>query len=140
VLTGKRDDAAMARALQRAGYQGEMMVLLAMTDSPYSGPASNVTADVLKRVGMNVDYQAMDFGTVLKRRESSKPPAQGGWNLCLLSIPGLVGLTPATHWHCWATAPAGRRSEDAGTARGVVQRARPHHPEEDCRADAASGV
>jgi peptide/nickel transport system substrate-binding protein len=97
VLTGKRDDAAVARALQSAGYQGEKIVLLAMTDSPYSGPASNVTADLLKRIGMNVDYQAMDFGTVMKRRETSKPPAQGGWNLYCIGIPGLVGLTPATH-------------------------------------------
>ena len=46
---------------------------------------------------MNVDYQAMDFGTVMKRRETSKPPAQGGWNLYCIGIPGLVGLTPATH-------------------------------------------
>jgi peptide/nickel transport system substrate-binding protein len=97
VLTAERDYEAVARALQSAGYRGEKVVLMAMTDSPYSGPASNVTADLLKRVGVNVDYQAMDFGTVLKRRESSKPPAQGGWNLYCTGIPGLVGLTPATH-------------------------------------------
>jgi peptide/nickel transport system substrate-binding protein len=97
VLTSKRDYAAVRRALEVAGYQGEKVVLLAATDSPWSGPASNVTADVLKRAGMNVDYQAMDIGTVMKRRESSKPPAQGGWNLYCIGIPGLVCFTPATH-------------------------------------------
>jgi peptide/nickel transport system substrate-binding protein len=96
-LTGKRDYEAVGRVLESAGYRGEKVVLLAATDSPYSGPASNVTGDVLKRVGMNVDYQAMDFGTVLKRRQSTKPPAQGGWNLYCVGIPGLVSLTPATH-------------------------------------------
>jgi peptide/nickel transport system substrate-binding protein len=97
VLTGKRDYAAVARALQSAGYRGEKVVLMAITESPYSGPASNVTAEVLKRIGMKVDYQATDFGTVMKRRESSKPPAEGGWNLYCTAIPGLACLTPATH-------------------------------------------
>ena len=96
VLTGERDYAAVVRALQIAGYRGEKVVLMA-TDSPFSGPPSNVTADLLKRIGMNVDYQAMDLGTVLKRRESSKPPAEGGWNLYSIGIPGLVCFTPATH-------------------------------------------
>ena len=90
VLTGKRDDAAVARALQSAGYQGEKMVLLAMTNSPYSGPASNVTADVLKR------------------RELSKPPAQGGWNCTAPAFPASLALHLQPTWHCWATAPAGQ--------------------------------
>ena len=33
----------------------------------------------------------------MKRRESSKPPTQGGWNLYCTAIPGLACLTPATH-------------------------------------------
>ena len=98
VLTGERDYAAVARALQSAGYRGEKVVLMAPTDSTFSGPPSNVTAGLLKRIGMNVDYQAMDFGTVMKRRESSKPPAQGGWNLYCVSVPGLACATPATHY------------------------------------------
>jgi peptide/nickel transport system substrate-binding protein len=96
LLTGERDYSAVARALQSAGYQGEKVVLMA-TDSPFSGPPSNVTADLLKRIGVEVDYQAMDLGTVLKRRESSKPPAQDGWNLYCIATPGVVCFTPATH-------------------------------------------
>jgi len=101
-----------------AGYQGEKVVLLAATDSPYSGPASNVSADV--RVGMNVDYQAMDFGPVLKRRESSNRRPR--------AIPGLFCFTPATH-----SAPLGDgsgRPNDPKMERRGVQHARPHHPEE----------
>jgi peptide/nickel transport system substrate-binding protein len=71
---------------------------MAITDSTYSTPASNVTADLLKRIGMNVDYQAMDFGTLMKRRDSSKPPAEGGWNLYCTGSPGLLCFTPATHY------------------------------------------
>ena len=97
VLTGERDYTAVRLALEIAGYQGEKVVLMAITESPYSGPASNVAADLLKRIGMNVDYQAMDFGAVMKRREFSKPPTQGGWNLYCTAIPGLACLTPATH-------------------------------------------
>jgi peptide/nickel transport system substrate-binding protein len=98
VLTGKRDYAAVRRALEIAGYQGEKVVQMAITDSTDSTPASNVTADLLRRIGMNVDYQAMDFGTLMKRRDSSKPPAEGGWNLYCIGSPGLLGFTPATHY------------------------------------------
>ena len=58
---------------------------------------SNVAADMLKRVGMNVDYQATDFGTVVQRRTSTKPPAEGGWNLLCIGASGLDAFTPATH-------------------------------------------
>jgi peptide/nickel transport system substrate-binding protein len=97
VLTGERDYEVMRRALQSAGYRGEKVVLMA-TDSPYSGPPSNVTADLLKRIGVEVDYQAMDLGTLMKRRESRKPPAEGGWNLYCIAAPGLLCFTPATHY------------------------------------------
>jgi peptide/nickel transport system substrate-binding protein len=67
------------KALEVAGYQGEKLVLLVPTDDPFNKPASDVTADMLKRVGVNVDYQATDFGTWVQRRTLTKPPAEGGW-------------------------------------------------------------
>ena len=40
-----------------------------------------VVADLLKKLGLNVDLQAMDWGTVVTRRASKKPPDKGGWNI-----------------------------------------------------------
>ena len=119
VLTGKRDYAAVKRALEMAGYQGEKVVQIVATDLPMANAASNITADVLKRVGINVDYQAMDWGTVAQRRTSTKPPHEGGWNLFCVGLPGLFCFTPATHvplrgagkagWFGWPNDP---RMED----------------------------
>ena len=97
VLAGKRDYAAVRKALDVAGYQGEKLVLLVPTDDPFDKPASDVAADMLKRVGVNVDYQATDFGTWVQRRTLTKPPAEGGWNLTISGFPSLDFLTPATH-------------------------------------------
>jgi peptide/nickel transport system substrate-binding protein len=97
VLTGKRDYAAVRRVLEIAGYQGEKVVLIVPTDVPIANATSNVTADTLRRVGVNVDYQATDWGTVVQRRALTKPPAEGGWNMFCTGFSGLDLLTPATH-------------------------------------------
>jgi peptide/nickel transport system substrate-binding protein len=59
------------RALQAAGYQGETVVLLVATDFPTIKGACDVLADTMRRAG--VDYQAMDFGTLVQHRVSKKP-------------------------------------------------------------------
>jgi peptide/nickel transport system substrate-binding protein len=96
-LNGKRDYVAVKTALEVAGYAGENVVFMATAaNGPYKS-LCDVAADLLKRVGINVDYQVIDAGTWLQRRASSKPPAEGGWNLLCTGFPGLDCLTPATH-------------------------------------------
>jgi peptide/nickel transport system substrate-binding protein len=85
------------------------------TDQPTNYPLAELAADVLKRVGMNVDYQATDWGTVVQRRALTKPPAEGGWNLFCTGFSGLDFGTPASHlplrgngknaWFGWPTMP-----------------------------------
>jgi peptide/nickel transport system substrate-binding protein len=71
-----------ARAMLRAaGYNGERVVLLATTDIPVQTAMAQYFADVMRRIGMNVDAQAMDWATVLQRRTSRNPVDQGGWNM-----------------------------------------------------------
>jgi peptide/nickel transport system substrate-binding protein len=97
ILNGKRDYAAVRKALETAGYQGEKLVLIVQADVPVAKAMSDVTADILKRTGMEMDYQAMDQGAFFQRRAISKPPAEGGWNLFCSGLVGLDLLTPATH-------------------------------------------
>jgi peptide/nickel transport system substrate-binding protein len=96
-LTGKRDYAAVKKALEVAGYKGEKVVLMVGTDQPNLNALSNVAAEMLKRVGMNVDYQATDWGMVVQRRALTKPPAEGGWNLFCTGFSGLDFFSPASH-------------------------------------------
>ncbi len=80
VLTGKPDYDKVKKDLQAAGYKGEKIVLMAPQDSSAGKAESDVAAEMMRRVGMNVDYQAVDWGTVVQRRVSKSPPDQGGWN------------------------------------------------------------
>jgi peptide/nickel transport system substrate-binding protein len=114
-LSAKPDDAAVKKALGAAGYQGEKVVLMVPTDQPVNKALSDVAADMLKRVGVNVDYQATDWGMVVQRRSLTKPPAEGGWNLFCTGFSGLDFATPASHlplrgngkgaWFGWPTMP-----------------------------------
>jgi peptide/nickel transport system substrate-binding protein len=112
-LTSRRDYGAVKQALEKAGYQGEKVVFMVGTDQPVLNALSPVAADMLKRVGVNVDYQATDWGSVVQRRALTKPPAEGGWNLFITGFSGLDFFTPASHlplrgngkgaWFGWPT-------------------------------------
>jgi peptide/nickel transport system substrate-binding protein len=96
-LTGPRDYAAVRKALEKAGYQGEKVVIMGATDQPTNYPLAEVAADMLGRVGVSVDYQATDWGMVVQRRALNKPPAEGGWNMFCTGFSGLDHFTPASH-------------------------------------------
>ena len=58
---------------------------------------SDVAADMMRRVGMNVDYQSTDWGTVLQRRTSRNPPDHGGWSAFCTRFWGSEFFSPAAH-------------------------------------------
>ena len=97
IFTGKRDVAGAKAEIIAAGYKGEKVVLLAPTDFPILKALADVTADLLKQVGMNVDYQAMDWGTVVQRRAKKDPIDQGGWNVFCTFWGGLDQFNPVAH-------------------------------------------
>jgi peptide/nickel transport system substrate-binding protein len=116
VLTGPRDLARVRAELLKAGYDGQRVVLLTPANYPTTNALGLVAADVLKRVGMNVDLQSMDWGTLVQRRASRQPLDKGGWNLFVTSLNGTNNLDPASQlgirgngdkaWFGWPTAPA----------------------------------
>jgi len=67
--------------LDRAGYNGERIVLLHATDHWFFNPTATVIAHSLSAAGMNVDDQAMDWATVQTRRTSREQVDKGGWSL-----------------------------------------------------------
>ncbi len=75
-------DKAKARALlAEAGYKGEPIVLMHPGDIPFLSAATQILAQDLRSVGVNVDMQTMDFATMAQRRANRNAPAQGGWHL-----------------------------------------------------------
>ena len=97
VLTGPRDYDAARKALIAAGYNGERVVLLAPTDFPILKALADVNADMFKKIGINVDYQAMDWGTVIQRRAKKDPIDKGGWNVFNTFWAGLDQFSPVAH-------------------------------------------
>jgi peptide/nickel transport system substrate-binding protein len=67
--------------LKQAGYAGERVVLMHPTDQTFYDAMSQVVAASLKKVGIRLDEQAMDWGTVVQRRTSREPLEKGGWSL-----------------------------------------------------------
>jgi peptide/nickel transport system substrate-binding protein len=83
----KQDFTKAQQLLKEAGYNGEPVILMDPTDVPVLHNASLVTAQMLKKIGVNVQVQAMDWSTLTSRRAEKKPPTEGGWHL----------------FHTWAT-------------------------------------
>jgi peptide/nickel transport system substrate-binding protein len=67
--------------LKQAGYNGEEFAILQPTDHPFLNPFTLVTAESLRKIGMNVKLVAMDWSTLGQRRTSRDPVANGGWNM-----------------------------------------------------------
>ena len=114
-LFGKTDIARAQAEVAASGYKGERVVIMSPTDHPVNGPMANVAADLFKRIGLNVDQQAMDSGTMFQRRNSKLGLDKGGWNVFPSAINGLGQLNPADSflargngekaWYGWPTSP-----------------------------------
>ena len=96
-LKGERDYAGAKKLLAEAGYNGEKVVLIVATDVAITKNQGDVTADLLKKIGMNVDYQSLDWGTVGQRRAKKDPPSQGGWNIFHTWHAGADCVNPAPY-------------------------------------------
>jgi peptide/nickel transport system substrate-binding protein len=96
-LDGSRDIAVSRKALQDAGYKGEKVLLLAPSDFPSINAMSEVTADLFRKLGLNLDYQVMDWGSMLRRMANREPPERGGYNAFCTYSAGVTHLNPSAH-------------------------------------------
>jgi len=84
----KRPAAGEVKAmLKDAGYNGERVVLMHPSDQTFYDAMCHVAAASLRKVGVNVDDQTMDWGTVVQRRASAEPLDKGGWSLFATGAP-----------------------------------------------------
>ena len=67
--------------LAESGYKGEKVTLIGASDIGFLNALTLVTASNLKKIGINVDLQIMEWGLVVGRRGKKEPPEQGGWNI-----------------------------------------------------------
>jgi len=93
-LTGKRDFDKAKKLVAEAGYKGERIVVMDGVDQPVVHSQALVVTDLLKKLGLNVDLQAMDWGTLVTRRASKEPLDKGGWNIFATGWVGADMLDP----------------------------------------------
>src|SRR5688572_31795542 len=80
-LKGKRDYAKAAQMVKDAGYKGEKVVIIDATDQPIVHSQSLLTLENLKKIGINAEIQAGDWGTLITRRAVKETNDKGGWNI-----------------------------------------------------------
>jgi peptide/nickel transport system substrate-binding protein len=95
IIRSPRNYPAVKQALAAAGYKGETFVVMAPTDVSELGNLTRTGAEQLRRAGMNVNLQEMDFGSVVRRRSNQGPPDKGGYNMfCTLIDRSLPNVHP----------------------------------------------
>jgi peptide/nickel transport system substrate-binding protein len=94
-LTGKRDYDKAKQLVTESGYKGEKIVILDAVDQPVAHTQALVVADELKKLGLNIEVQSMDWGTLVTRRAIKAPLDQGGWNIFATGWVGADLLDPA---------------------------------------------
>ena len=82
--------------LREAGYKGETIVILHPQDQPIQNAATQVMAAAMRKAGVNVDMQTMDWATLVTRR-TSKEPGVKGWHIFLTTGGPLGPANPAFH-------------------------------------------
>jgi peptide/nickel transport system substrate-binding protein len=114
ILKGPRKLDAAKRLLVECGYAGQPVTCMAAQDIAQHKAWGDVTVDLLQRLGINVDYAAVDWGTVVARRAQKSPPGQGGWQMYVISAYGVECVDPTNKYirangelaqNGWATNP-----------------------------------
>lgn len=115
ILKGPNMDLAK-RLLAESGYNGSPVTCVVAQDQPITKAQGDVTADLLKRIGFNVDYVATDWGTTGQRRAMKNPVGQGGWSMFHSWHAGADCINPAVYiairgngdkaWFGWPDIPA----------------------------------
>ncbi|HBK05597.1 MAG TPA: ABC transporter substrate-binding protein [Acetobacteraceae bacterium] len=114
VMTSPRNMEKVKEALSRGGYDGQTVAMLVATDTPYRKAMGDVGVDAMQQAGMKVDYQAVDWGTAIARRESKAPVDKGGWSGLFTTLSGLDLQVPSGHafrtsgetgWFGWCSSP-----------------------------------
>jgi peptide/nickel transport system substrate-binding protein len=115
ILKGNRNYDGAKKLLAEAGYAGQPVTCVVAQDQAPLKAMGEITADLLKKIGMTVDFVATDWGTVGQRRASKSPPGQGGWGMFHTWHAGADCATPAAYnalrangdkaWFGWPDSP-----------------------------------
>jgi peptide/nickel transport system substrate-binding protein len=94
-MKGPKDFAKLREAVKASGYNGERVVLISAANYSLTAGLAPVAADLFQKIGLNVDFQPMDYGAWMQRRTSRETTDKGGWSVILTQGTSAVTGNPA---------------------------------------------
>lgn len=91
------DRDAARRMLKESGYGGEPLVFIVPADVASIKAQGEVVSDALSQIGMKIDMQVMDWGTLLARANNRQAPDKGGWHIVGTFTAGVGLLNPSAN-------------------------------------------
>jgi peptide/nickel transport system substrate-binding protein len=77
----KVDLAKAKQLMAEAGYKGEKLIMITTNEIAAIGALAQVATARLKEIGVNVDMQVADWGSVVTRMTKKDEPEKGGWHM-----------------------------------------------------------
>lgn len=96
VMQGDKGIERARKLVAESGYKGETVVLIAPSDIATILQVSQVTRELFIKIGLTVDYQVMDWGSLVTRRTNQGPADKGGWNAFNTNWGGLTVSNPGS--------------------------------------------
>ncbi len=84
----------LKKLVAESGYAGERLVFLHPTDQVIYNAVATVAVDAFRKIGIEVDEQMLDWGTVVQRRPSKETAEKGRWNMFPAGAPSPEWLDP----------------------------------------------
>jgi peptide/nickel transport system substrate-binding protein len=113
----------LKKMVEKSGYQGERLAFMHPTDQIVYHAVATVAVDAFRKIGINVDEQLVDWGTVIQRRPSKEPVDKGGWSMFPAGAPAPEFVDPmlsnttrsngASAWFGWPDDPRIETAYDA---------------------------
>jgi peptide/nickel transport system substrate-binding protein len=95
-LTSPRDIPRAKQMIAESGYKGEPVMIMAPSDQPVLSQMSEVARELFQSIGLKVDYQVMDWGSVVTRRANQNPLDKGGWGAFITVMSPLTAANPGS--------------------------------------------
>jgi len=96
ILSRPRDPALAKKLIAESGYQGEKIVLM-LPEIPEYRAMGEVAGALMQQLGLNVETQSMDWGTLSSRARSKDPKVSAGWSCYGVGRAGLWPTNPGSN-------------------------------------------
>ena len=80
--------------VQEAGYDGTPIILMHPTDLAILANLPPVAKATMEKIGLNVEMQAMDWQTLVGKRNKRDKPSEGGWNAFITAWASVDNASP----------------------------------------------